>query len=373
MGQEIGNNEVAKLKLKNISKTFDKKKILTDININIEDGEFCVLVGPSGSGKSTVLRIIAGLEAPTAGGIEIEGKTVNNLPPKDRDIAMVFQNYALYPHMSIFENLSFPLKMKKVKNDIIKNMVNETAQMLNLTSHLQKKPKELSGGERQRVALGRAIIRKPKIFLMDEPLSNLDAKLRTYMRAEILKLHKKLSSTVVYVTHDQTEALTMGNKIIVLDSGEIQQIDTPIKTYNNPKNIFVASFIGSPQMNLFDFKILSESLIELSHTKIKVNQASNILLKNNLTNKNLILGIRPENIQFSNNSNISFKASVELIEMLGNEYLIHATSLDLSKKINFSIKTSQEVQLSRNQEFTASFNLDKAHFFCPNSSKRIDT
>ena len=219
---------MATLKLKNLSKSYGNTKVLDDININVQDGEFIVLVGPSGSGKSTILRTIAGLERPTLGEIQINNKTVNDIPPKDRDIAMVFQNYALYPHMSVYENLAFPLKMKNTDKRTTEKSVNETAELLGIKKYLSKKPKELSGGERQRVALGRAIIRKPQLFLMDEPLSNLDAKLRTQMRSELLKLHKTLSSTVIYVTHDQIEALTMGNKIAVLNYGEMQQIGTQI-------------------------------------------------------------------------------------------------------------------------------------------------
>ena len=242
---------MTKLQIKNLSKNFGNTKILENINLEINEGEFVVLVGPSGSGKSTILRIIAGLETPSTGEVLINNKVINDLKPKDRDIAMVFQNYALYPHMSIFDNLAFPLKMKNIDKKIIDKSVNDISSMLGINHYLAKKPKELSGGERQRVALGRAIIRKPELFLMDEPLSNLDAKLRTQMRAELLKLHKSLSSTVIYVTHDQIEALTMGNKIAVLNHGEMQQVGTPSEIYNNPRNIFVAGFIGNPGMNFF--------------------------------------------------------------------------------------------------------------------------
>lgn len=330
---------MTKLQIKNLSKNFDDTKILEDINLNIEEGEFVVLVGPSGSGKSTILRIIAGLETPTSGEIVLNNKLINNFKPKDRDIAMVFQNYALYPHMSIFDNLAFPLKMRNIDKKIINKSVNDISSMLGIKHYLAKKPKELSGGERQRVALGRAIIRKPQLFLMDEPLSNLDAKLRTQMRAELLKLHKTLSSTVIYVTHDQIEALTMGNKIAILNHGEIQQIGTPGDIYNNPVNTFVAGFIGNPGMNFFK----------------------------GLTNKKAILGIRPEHLRINQEKDITFTASIDLIEMLGNEFLIYAKTDDQS----FAVKTSDRLNLKRNDQIKVTIDLSKALFFDENTGKRI--
>ncbi|MBO5948947.1 ATP-binding cassette domain-containing protein, partial [bacterium] len=240
---------MAQVELKNISKIYDKKTIINDISLTIKDKEFLVLVGSSGCGKSTILRMIAGLEEITSGEIFIDGNCVNNVQPKDRDIAFVFQNYALYPHMSVYENIAFPLKMRKMSKKDIDEKVKEAAQILDLTELLNRKPKQLSGGQRQRVALGRAIVRSPKVFLMDEPLSNLDAKLRVQMRAEIKKLHQKLQTTFIYVTHDQTEALTMGDRIAVIDAGVIQQIGTPLDVYNNPVNKFVAGFLGSPSTN----------------------------------------------------------------------------------------------------------------------------
>ena len=240
--------------LKNIVKSYDgKKNIIDNINLEIKDKEFIVLVGSSGCGKSTILRLISGLEEITSGEILIDGKVVNNVHPKDRDIAFVFQSYALYPHMNVYENIAFGLKMRKYKKDVIDQKVREVAAALNLTELLDRKPKQLSGGQRQRVALGRAIVRNPKVFLMDEPLSNLDANLRVQMRSEIKKLHQKLQTTFIYVTHDQTEALTMGDRIVILDQGKIQQIDTPEIIYNNPKNKFVAGFLG--QMNFIDVEI----------------------------------------------------------------------------------------------------------------------
>src|SRR3989338_3064666 len=310
---------MTKLQIKNLTKNFDDTKILEDINLNIEEGEFVVLVGPSGSGKSTILRIIAGLEIPTSGEIFLNNKLINDFKPKDRDIAMVFQNYALYPHMSIFDNLAFPLKMRNIDKKTINQSVNDISSMLGIKHYLAKKPKELSGGERQRVALGRAIIRKPQLFLMDEPLSNLDAKLRTHMRSELLKLHKTLSSTVVYVTHDQIEALTMGNKIAVLNHGRIQQVGTPEEIYNNPVNIFVGGFIGNPGMNFFK----------------------------GVSGEKNILGIRPEHLLINQEKDITFNATIDLIEMLGNEFLIYAKT---NNNQSFAVKASDSFNLKRNDE-----------------------
>ena len=247
---------MAQVELKNAVKIYDKKVIINNVNLTVKDKEFLVLVGSSGCGKSTLLRMIAGLEDITKGEIFIDGKCVNNVHPKDRDIAFVFQNYALYPHMSVYENMAFPLKMRKMSKKDIDEKVKEAAQILNLTDLLDRKPKQLSGGQRQRVALGRAIVRKPKVFLMDEPLSNLDAKLRVQMRSEIKKLHKKLETTFIYVTHDQTEALTMGDRIAVIDEGVIQQIGAPVEVYNSPVNKFVGGFLGSPSMNFIPAEIL---------------------------------------------------------------------------------------------------------------------
>lgn len=345
---------MSKLQIKSLNKNFENTKILENINLEIKEGEFVVLVGPSGSGKSTILRIIAGLETPSSGEILLNGKIINDLKPKDRDIAMVFQNYALYPHMSIFENLAFPLRMKSVSKEIIQKSVNDIANLLGIQKYLIKRPKELSGGERQRVALGRAIIRNPQLFLMDEPLSNLDAKLRTQMRSELLKLHKKLSSTVIYVTHDQIEALTMGNRIAVLNHGNIQQIGTPEEIYNNPENVFVGGFIGNPGMNFFDLKIFQD----------------NKLIKDfGLPNEEILLGVRPEHIYINQEKDITFNASVDLVEMLGNEFLIYANYGPL--KSIFSIKAAENTNLKRNDYIKASIDLKKSLFFNKNSGERI--
>lgn len=313
--------------LKNVRKTYDNNKtVINDVNLEIKDKEFVVLVGASGCGKSTLLRMIAGLENITSGEIYIGGKKVNNVPPKDRDIAFVFQSYALYPHMTVRENIAFGLKMRKTDKKIIEQKVQEAAEILNLSEYLDRKPKQLSGGQRQRVALGRAIVRNPKVFLMDEPLSNLDAKLRVQMRSEIKKLHEKLQTTFIYVTHDQTEALTMGDRIVVLNNGDIQQVDTPYEIYNNPKNMFVAGFVGSPQMNFIDGEVLG-------------------------LDKNIIYGVRPEKMT-SPDGDITLTADIDISEMLGSETVVYFnlgsskccakldSDVNLSRRIEIKIKTS---------------------------------
>lgn len=288
---------MAGLVLKNIKKSYEKTEVIKGINLEVKDKEFLVLVGASGCGKSTIFRMIAGLEDITEGELFIDGKKVNDIAPKDRDIAFVFQSYALYPHMSVRDNIAFGLKMRKVPKDVIEEKVQNVFKMLNLEELADRKPRQLSGGQRQRVALGRAIVREPKVFLMDEPLSNLDAKLRVQMRSEIKKLHERLQATIIYVTHDQTEALTMGDRIVVLDKGVIQQIDTPDNIYKNPKNMFVAGFIGSPQMNFIDIKDLP--------------------VPNN-DRENVIVGLRPE--AFSpDNGMFEIRSKVDMVEMLGSE------------------------------------------------------
>ena len=299
--------------LKNVKKIYDKKTVINEIDLEIKDKEFLVLVGSSGCGKSTILRMIAGLEEISAGEILIGGQKVNNLPPKDRDIAFVFQSYALYPHMTVRENIAFGLKMRKVPKAEIEQKVEEAAKILNLTEYLDRKPKQLSGGQRQRVALGRAIVRNPKVFLMDEPLSNLDAKLRVQMRSEIKKLHEKLQTTFIYVTHDQTEALTMGDRIVVLDKGVIQQADTPEEIYNNPQNTFVAGFVGSPQMNFVDGEIINPKF------------------------KGKLVGIRPEKMVCG--GGIELKAPVDMVELLGSEKIAYFNLGDKKCSARLSAET----------------------------------
>ena len=305
-------------------------RALEDVNITINDGEFVVLVGPSGCGKTTLLRMVAGLEDITEGEISIGKKTVNEVAPKDRDIAMVFQNYALYPHMSVYDNMAFSLKLRKLPKDEIDQKVKEAAKTLEISELLDRKPKALSGGQRQRVAMGRAIVRNPQAFLMDEPLSNLDAKLRVQMRAELGQLHTQLQTTTLYVTHDQVEAMTMGDRVAVIRKGELQQIDTPREIYSNPKNIFVAGFIGSPSMNFVYANVKGKKgSIELSFgdDKIAYNGPNLDKLKE-FENTEIVMGIRPEAFEDSNYANKgefseSMKVKVSLLEQLGSDSYIH--------------------------------------------------
>ena len=305
-------------------------RALEDVNITINDGEFVVLVGPSGCGKTTLLRMVAGLEDITEGEISIGDKTVNDVAPKDRDIAMVFQNYALYPHMSVFDNMAFSLKLRKLPKDEIEQKVKEAAKTLEISELLDRKPKALSGGQRQRVAMGRAIVRNPQAFLMDEPLSNLDAKLRVQMRAELGQLHTQLQTTTLYVTHDQVEAMTMGDRVAVIRKGELQQIDTPREIYLKPKNIFVAGFIGSPSMNFVYANVgVNKSSIQLNFGDDQIEYKGEKLgeLKT-FENKEIVMGIRPEAFEDGNYANASefsesIKVSVSLLEQLGSDSYIH--------------------------------------------------
>ena len=305
-------------------------RALEDVNITINDGEFVVLVGPSGCGKTTLLRMVAGLVDITEGEISIGDKTVNDVAPKDRDIAMVFQNYALYPHMSVFDNMAFSLKLRKLPKDEIEQKVKEAAKTLEISELLDRKPKALSGGQRQRVAMGRAIVRNPQAFLMDEPLSNLDAKLRVQMRAELGQLHTQLQTTTLYVTHDQVEAMTMGDRVAVIRKGELQQIDTPREIYLKPKNIFVAGFIGSPSMNFVYANVgVNKSSIQLNFGNDQIEYNGEKLGKlKAFENKEIVMGIRPEAFEDGNYANASefsesIKVSVSLLEQLGSDSYIH--------------------------------------------------
>ena len=305
-------------------------RALEDVNITINDGEFVVLVGPSGCGKTTLLRMVAGLEDITEGEISIGDKTVNNVAPKDRDIAMVFQNYALYPHMSVFDNMAFSLKLRKLPKDEIDQKVKDAAKTLEISELLDRKPKALSGGQRQRVAMGRAIVRNPQAFLMDEPLSNLDAKLRVQMRAELGQLHTQLQTTTLYVTHDQVEAMTMGDRVAVIRKGELQQIDTPREIYLNPRNIFVAGFIGSPSMNFVYANVgVNKNSIKLNFGNDHIDYKGDKLEKlKAFENKEIVMGIRPEAFEDGNYANTteyseSIKVSVSLLEQLGSDSYIH--------------------------------------------------
>lgn len=303
-----------------------------EFNLDIADKEFIVLVGPSGCGKSTTLRMIAGLEDITAGELYIGDKLMNDVAPKDRDIAMVFQNYALYPHMTVYENMAFSLKLKKTPKDEIDRKVKEAAEILDITQYLDRKPKALSGGQRQRVAIGRAIVRNPAVFLMDEPLSNLDAKLRNQMRAEIIKLRQRINTTFVYVTHDQTEAMTLGDRIVIMRDGFIQQIGTPQEVFNHPANLFVAGFIGTPQMNFFDAKLDKDAdgyYVELDGARVHLPEEKQQALRanNNVEPQDITLGIRPEHIMLcSDDAAAHISATVDVSEMMGSSVHLHVNA-----------------------------------------------
>ena len=314
---------MADISIENLNKSYGKTQVIRDFSLNIKSQSFTTLVGPSGCGKSTLLRMIAGLESNTSGNISIDGRLVNDLSPKERNIAMVFQSYALYPHMTVFDNMAFGLKLEKRPKEEIQDRVQEAAKILQIEQYLQRKPKQLSGGQRQRVAIGRAITRKPKVFLFDEPLSNLDAALRVQMRIELAKLHEHLDTTMVYVTHDQTEAMTLSNEIVVLDQGEISQQGKPLDLYNKPNNTFVAGFIGSPKMNLIQAKFLSNS-----SNQVKINAlGSNFTLPKKMQDKNLdaelIFGIRPEDMHLGSDNDYHWESKVFVTEKLGSSTFIY--------------------------------------------------
>ena len=342
---------MSKIVIKNLEKSFGENKVINNFNIDIHDGEFIVLVGPSGCGKSTLLRMVSGLESIDQGEIFLDTKLINNLIPSKREIAMVFQSYALYPHMNVFENMSFGLKMEKISKNEISDKVNHAAATLQIEDLLERKPKQLSGGQRQRVAIGRAITRNPKVFLFDEPLSNLDAALRSEMRVEISKLHKKLKSNIIYVTHDQIEAMTLADRIVVLNQGIIEQFGTPNEIYNDPNNIFVAEFIGSPKMNII--KIEKEQI---------VNSNTINLFKNEITFENfdfkdeIYLGIRPEDISLNENHEVQLEVKIEHTENLGFEKIIHTKLSDA----NIVIKSSENV---KKESLKISFSKNKVLFF----------
>jgi multiple sugar transport system ATP-binding protein len=367
---------MANVQLKNISKSYGNGIFaVKDVSFQVEDKEFVVLVGPSGCGKSTILRMIAGLEEITSGDLYIDSQRVNDILPKDRNIAMVFQNYALYPHMTVYENMAFGLKLRKFNKKEIHQRVLEVAKILELESYLNRKPKALSGGQRQRVAVGRAIIRKPKVFLFDEPLSNLDAKMRVQMRTEISRLHKKLEATMIYVTHDQTEAMTMGNKIIVLKDGIINQIAPPLDLYNYPANKFVAGFIGSPAMNFLNGKIEQENgLIFISEGKTLKLKLSNQHYKKLeiYVGKKITIGIRPEDIyDQSGSQHLSMfqeiQVELELVEPMGNEVFLYF----MVDKVQFIARINANQIPSSGSILKLFLNLSKLQFFDEDSGLAI--
>ena len=355
---------MATVQLKDLCKIYDGNvKAVDTVNIDIKDREFVVLVGPSGCGKSTTLRMVAGLEDISSGELYIDGKLVNDVPPKDRDIAMVFQNYALYPHMSVYDNMAFGLKIRKFPKEEIEQRVREAAKILDIEQLLDRKPKALSGGQRQRVAVGRAIVRKPKVFLFDEPLSNLDAKLRVQMRAEISSLHNRLKATMIYVTHDQVEALTMADKIVVMKLGIIQQIGGPLELYNEPNNKFVAGFIGSPPMNFLSVDVVKEGtdlFIDEGTFRIKLD-ATNKKLLSSYEGKKVTFGVRPEDVVFSDNAiaDTTMNGTVSVVEPLGSETHIYV----MVGKHQVIGKIEPQIRLAVEQKISLIPNLEKVKFF----------
>ena len=365
---------MAEVELRNVSKVYEGNVLaLKEANLQIADKEFVVLVGPSGCGKSTLLRLLAGLEEISSGEILIDGKRVNDVPPKDRDIAMVFQNYALYPHMTVFNNMAFGLKLRKFPREEIRERVEDAARILGIQQYLDRKPKALSGGQRQRVAVGRAIVRKPKVFLFDEPLSNLDAKLRVQMRIEINRLHARLRSTMVYVTHDQIEAMTMGSKIVVLKDGIIQQVDSPLRIYENPANLFVAGFIGSPAMNFIRGQVMDSDGLTFRSRLFSFPIPEKMTAGFNKTaNRDVILGVRPENIlpeKGTTGENLSepFEIEVDVVEPIGNEIFVHF----VNQETNYCMRTSPEIMSKPGEKIKVRLNLNKIYFFDAASEERI--
>ena len=357
---------MASVTFNHVSKDFGDLRVVTDLNIEVADKEFLVFVGPSGCGKSTSLRMLAGLEEITEGEILIGDRVVNNVAPKDRDVAMVFQSYALYPHMTVYDNMAFGLKLRKTPKKIIDERVNEAANELGIGHLLDRRPRQLSGGQRQRVAVGRAIVREPAVFLMDEPLSNLDAKLRVEARSFISRLHQRLETTFIYVTHDQVEAMTMGTRICVLNEGELQQIDSPFNLYHNPRNIFVAGFIGSPSMNFFDATMKSDNgniVVDTGAFAVTIPASKAEQFQHSLGG-DVVCGIRPEDIhdtdylpQGITPANLS--TQVEVVEQMGNEVIIY---LEKDGK-NFIARTDPRTQAQVGGELGVTFNLDNIHIF----------
>ena len=360
---------MASLQLKNIKKTYGNGiTAVNDFNLDIEDKEFIIFVGPSGCGKSTTLRMIAGLEEITEGELYIGDKLMNDVAPKDRDIAMVFQNYALYPHMTVYDNMAFGLKLRKTPKAEIEKRVKEAARILEIEHLLDRKPKALSGGQRQRVAMGRAIVREPKVFLMDEPLSNLDAKLRVQMRVEIAKLHQRLQATIIYVTHDQVEAMTLGTRIVVMKDGVVQQVDTPQNLYNKPANLFVAGFIGSPQMNIVDVNLTKEGenlYASFAGNKVAVaSDAAKVLEEKGYTGKTVTMGIRPEDIYEEKDmpdaaEDQKIPAEIRVYELLGAEVFLY---FDI-EKANFTARVNPDTSVRTGSKLKFVLDMKKAHFF----------
>jgi multiple sugar transport system ATP-binding protein len=369
---------MASVRLENVKKIYEGDVVAVhEMNLVVNEKEFVVLVGPSGCGKSTTLRMIAGLEEVTSGDVFIDGKKVNDMPPKDRDIAMVFQNYALYPHMTVYENMAFGLKLRKFPKKEIDGRVHEAASILGIEEYLDRKPKALSGGQRQRVAVGRAIVRKPKVFLFDEPLSNLDAKLRVQMRTEISKLHRRLGATMIYVTHDQTEAMTMGDKIVLMKDGIVQQIDAPLDIYAKPNNKFVAGFIGSPAMNFLEGSIEKGKGLffveEDGGARLPILKKDSGRLRG-FVGQSISLGIRPESIQVSGmyksaGSKTKVKVAVELVEPMGNEIYLYFTTRKNGSQLVARVPSDKKLIVGKPLDLL--FDMAQAHYFDHQSEKAI--
>ncbi len=363
---------MATLKFRNINKIYENKvQAVFDFNLDVEDKEFIVFVGPSGCGKSTTLRMVAGLEEISSGELYIDDVLVNDVVPKDRDIAMVFQNYALYPHMSVFDNMAFGLKLRKVPKAEIAERVHEAAEILGLEEYLNRKPKQLSGGQRQRVALGRAIVRSPKVFLMDEPLSNLDAKLRVQMRSEIAKIHQRVGATTIYVTHDQTEAMTMASRIVIMKDGYIQQIGTPKEVYNYPANIFVGGFIGSPAMNFFKGRLEDKAFVTEGEEQVKITLTKEVYDRiKNYEGHNIVLGIRPENVNVvaaSTKKAGTISMEADVVELLGHELIVYGY-VDGQRIL---LKTSAANDIKVGDVIKVNIDMENIHFFDVDSTNRI--
>jgi len=372
---------MASVKLTDVKKVYDNKvTAVHDFNLEIKDKEFVVFVGPSGCGKSTTLRMIAGLEEISGGTLEIDGEVVNDLQPKDRDIAMVFQNYALYPHMTVYDNIAFSLRLKKVPEDEVFERVTNAANILGITEYLTRKPRALSGGQRQRVAIGRAMVRNAKVFLMDEPLSNLDAKLRNQMRAEIILLRQKLDTTFIYVTHDQTEAMTLGDRIVIMKDGYIEQVGTPQEVFDTPVNLFVAGFIGSPQMNFLRARLVksgSAYAVELLGVNLPLNEEQNtVLARKGIGSQEIILGVRPEHttVLFSDTEG-AIECTIDVNEMMGSELHLHLRSRNDDKIIvrlpTVDLTKEQRAGLSYGNKMYITFPAKVMHLFDPETEKSL--
>lgn len=364
--------EQARVKLEQVCKKFGKAgEVISDFNLEVYDNEFLVMVGPSGCGKSTILRLIAGLEELTAGNIYIAGELVNDMPPQKRNVAMVFQNYALYPHMNVYDNLAFSLRMKKLPRDEIRKKVNEAAGILNIEQHLKRFPRVLSGGERQRVALGRAMVREPKVFLMDEPLSNLDAQLRTHMRGEILNLHQRLSTTFIYVTHDQVEAMTMGSRIVVIRDGRIQQVARPQEIFERPANMFVAGFIGNPPMNLVESRLErngGDYLLDFKGYKCLFTPGQCADLgERGVGSRQVVAGYRPEDVHIAGDGEEAIPCQVVFSELTGSEVYLQLQAADI--RVVARVQASLGIRPKQNLRIKIA--AEKVHLFDPQTQQNM--